>query len=333
MNWLQPSVTRSILLPLWGLTALLAFILHTLKAIHFNPPIYYPIGLVFIATLYCYLSLMIVRKSLLVFKKINLMVKKSSNLLQLNPKNIPQEIRPLIEQIQKTNPNHQATLESEARFASNAAHELKTPLATLYTHTQVALNAKDIHQCHKQLNNILKGIQKSTYLVNQLLDMSKAGPNYSPTMETVNLYPITQETIAEITPKAIGKDTEIALVAENRTCLIQGKPASLKILIRNLVDNAITYAPPKSAITVKLSINKHSHILLQVVDNGPGIPKEELPKVFDRFYRIHSGVGEGCGLGLSIAKQIASIHHATISLKPAPSGKGLTVQVEFPAHE
>lgn len=333
MNWPRPSIARSLTLKLSGLSCMAFLSLHALTYYALSPtPLLSLVTTLSIIVIYCSLSFLIIKQCLQPLKHFHQSIKKryNSDEVHLNLKDIPKEIHPLDNQLQKIINDYHERMKTEARFAANAAHELRTPLATLYTHTQVALKTNDIQTCHECLNDILKCVHTTTHLIEQLLDMSKAGPNYSPDKACINLYLITQETIADIAPKALQKDTDISLIAENKTCMVEGNTSSLKILIRNLVDNAITYTPPKSTISIKISNTGKEHILLQVIDNGPGIPKKEQSKVFDRFYRVHSGTGDGCGLGLSIAKQIALCHHAKISLKQALPKGGLVAQVEFP---
>jgi two-component system, OmpR family, sensor histidine kinase QseC len=135
--------------------------------------------------------------------------------------------------------------------------------------------------------------------------------------------------VAELAPAAIDKDIDLQL-AEGDTLRVPGEPALLAILLRNLIDNAIRYSPHHSVVRVKVA-RTGDGAEVTVIDQGPGIPAESRALVWERFYRV-LGTGEtGSGLGLSIAKRIADLHGATVTLSEGDAGRGLRVSVSFPA--
>ncbi len=216
----------------------------------------------------------------------------------------------------------------EKRFASDAAHELKTPLAALKIQAQVALNTENIEELRSALKNIVKGVDRSTHIINQLLTLSRALPEASIKKELVSLNKEASIIIAESLLFAKQKNIEIELIAPDRIQYIEGNPITIGVLIRNLVDNAIRYTPNNGLVQVLIE-EKGSNVILKVVDTGKGIPEQFREKVFDRFFRVLGTEETGCGLGLSIVKQIAQHHDAEIKVSTPPSGIGLEIAVIF----
>ncbi|HLF67355.1 MAG TPA: ATP-binding protein, partial [Gammaproteobacteria bacterium] len=252
----------------------------------------------------------------------------------LNPvdiKAIPKEIQPLIDELNRLFSELHEAFEREKRFAADAAHELKTPLAALRAQTQVAMRAHSDGQRLEALQKLITGVDRSAHVVQQLLTMSRMVPEATlPDFSQVNLRKIAAEVIAEIAPKALEKNTEIELVIPKFKPLIKGSPMALNILIRNLIDNAVRYTPYGSKIQVSL-LSYRNKTQLIVADDGPGIPEELRQRVFERFFRVIGNRAQGSGLGLGIVKQIADLHHATVQLDVPEWGKGLEVVISFPS--
>jgi two-component system sensor histidine kinase QseC len=242
--------------------------------------------------------------------------------------NYPKELIVLTESIDMLRKKITEHAEKDKKFAADAAHELRTPLAVVNTHAQVALGSESLAECKEELKSIIAGMQRSTHIVNQLLNLSRTNPDVVTQTEAVDLHLHTQNIMADLAPKAIEKNIEIELHAKGKI-IITANPTSIEILIRNIIDNAINYTPRGGRVIVR--INKQDlYIIFSVQDNGLGIPKELRERVFDRFFRIDTNAAEGSGLGLGIVKQIAQIHHAQIELNTPPAGKGLLFNVKFP---
>jgi two-component system sensor histidine kinase QseC len=243
---------------------------------------------------------------------------------------IPTEIKPLIDELNELFIRLKRAFEREKRFAADAAHELRTPLAALKAHVQVALKSPEGEEQNAALQKVLAGVNRSAHVVQQLLIMSRMAPETAAEGITeVNLTKEATEMIAELAPQALKQNTEIELIASQAIPNIKGHPTALGILIRNLIDNAIRYTPPDSLIKVIIEDFKNQ-VVLKVIDNGPGIPEELRQRVFERFYRILGSRSSGSGLGLSIVQQIATLHNASLELKTPASGNGLEVIVSFP---
>ena len=140
-----------------------------------------------------------------------------------------------------------------------------------------------------------------------------------------------QEIIASLAPFALEKHTTIALIAPPTPAYVKGYSRLLSILLRNLIDNAIRYTPENSAIQVIIEKASDKSVILKVIDNGPGIPKELRKRVFEPFFRILGVKAKGSGLGMNIIQQIIDLHQATISLNTPESGQGLEVDIHFPS--
>lgn len=242
---------------------------------------------------------------------------------------VPNEIRPLVDELNELFIRLQAAFQREKRFAADAAHELKTPLAALRTQTQVAINAIDKAERDAALQKTLQCVDRSTHIVQQLLTLSRMVPEA--TLEEAKPLDLKKEAvqvIAELVPAARKKDIDIELIAPEKLQIIMGYTVAIDILLRNLIDNAIRYTPNKGSVQVIITESKKL-IALRVIDSGPGIPEALKKRVFERFYRIVGTDAQGSGLGFSIVHQIVQIHKAKIRLTTPKSGKGLEIIVVF----
>lgn len=256
----------------------------------------------------------------------------SSHLDPVDASNFPTEIFPFADALNNLFYRLKLSIEQMKRFSSNASHELKTPLAALKTHTQVALASTDAKERKKALENIQVGVDRATHVVKQLLVLSRLEPDSTVNnVSSVNLSRLVVEITAHLTPMAIDKNIEIELNTRDSNNTIVGNDASIGILIRNLIDNAIRYTPENGFVHVDI-IRDHTNntTTFRVCDNGPGVPAEFREKVFERFFRVLGTKASGSGLGLAIVKQIADLHKAKISLSTPTTGKGLQVDVTFP---
>lgn len=254
-----------------------------------------------------------------------------SHLEPVSNEGVPEEIKPVIDELNMLFFRLKEGFEREKRFAADAAHELRTPLAALKTQVQVALNTDQLEEKNIALQKLLSSVNRSTHIVQQLLTMSRLVPGAAEVhdLEEVNLSKITREVLAMLAPMSIEKQIELALDAEDNTPYFAGYPTAIGILVRNLVDNAIRYSKICGHVNVTIQHTKNN-VILEVCDDGPGIPSELQSRVFERFFRVLGNKSPGSGLGLAIVQQIADLHHGWVELKTPPSGTGLTVKVFFP---
>jgi two-component system sensor histidine kinase QseC len=253
------------------------------------------------------------------------------NSLHLHPvgdKGVPTEVRPLVDAINSVFLRLKQALEREKRFTADAAHELRTPLAGLRTQAEVAKRSTDDTERRKALDQLLQGVDQNAHLVSQLLTLARVDPEASLDIYSeLDLCEIAASVIADLAGDAMSNSIDLGL--DDGCCgKILGNVDGVRILIRNLVDNAIKYTPRGGRVTVAVT-TRGRQAILKVNDSGPGIPAGQREKVLERFYRSNEGSVRGSGLGLSIVHRIAQLHNASIALAPSELG-GLAVDVTFP---
>jgi two-component system, OmpR family, sensor histidine kinase TctE len=265
--------------------------------------------------------------------------RKPDDLSPIEESFIPQEVAPLVSSINDLLDRLKTSLSTQKRFLADAAHQLKTPLAGLRMQAEMAQKAGSEEDIHKSLQQIAKSSVRATHTVNQLLALARAEttgrtlPN-SP----IDLAELVLEVIGDSVPRALDKPIDLGYEGPERVppeCIMEGNPTLLRELVRNLVDNAINYTPAGGVVTARVLVDKFSGVqVLQVEDNGPGIPEAERPLVFEPFYRVLGTNVDGSGLGLAIVQEIALQHGATLQLEDTHPGKGpqrgLRVSVHFP---
>jgi len=255
--------------------------------------------------------------------------RRSTHLKPIKRKNVPIEVQPIVNELNDLFVNLRLALIHNKRFAGDAAHELRTPLAALKANAQVALHAKSSEEQQHALKNLNLGVDRCTHLIEQLLTLSRLGPEAAlENCQNVLLSSVTAETIALLAPRALDKNIEIDLNTEIEHAYVYGNEISLTILVRNLVDNAIRYTPENGQVHVSI-FEEDDHYVLRVSDTGPGIPKELQERVFERFFRILGTNTVGSGLGLAIVQQIATLHQANIRLGQPQGHSGLEFDVVF----
>jgi two-component system sensor histidine kinase QseC len=223
------------------------------------------------------------------------------------------------------------TLDSERRFTANAAHELRTPLAAIQAHLHVVRNAAGEAERARAMDKLQLSIERSMRIVTQLLTLARVDPEQAlPDSQSVNLGEVAETVCVELAPLALQRDQTMELEVEPGLPPVRGNSDLLVMLLTNLVDNAIRYTPPASHIHISVRRDADG-CLLEVNDNGPGIPVTQRERAFERFYRIASQDQPGTGLGLAICRRIAELHGAHIVLADGPDGTGLTVSVVLPS--
>ena len=244
--------------------------------------------------------------------------------------NVPGELHPIIEQTNRLLERVATSIEQERRFTADAAHEIRTPLAAIRTHAQVAMAATDSVERAHALSLVIQASDRATHLLGQLLTMARLDSvSLIGGFVVCDLRRITIDVIADLTPHALANDVE-CMLNEGGESRVKGDPALLAVLVRNLVDNAIRYSPAGTAVTVTIR-QVEGEVRLVVSDQGPGIPVEERERVLSRFTRLAGNDAPGSGLGLSIALRIAQLHDATLTLTDGPAQQGLSVVLTLPA--
>ena len=237
---------------------------------------------------------------------------------------MPLEVKPLTEALNGLFSRISAMVQRERRFTSDAAHELRSPLAALRVQSEVVqLAADDEAMRLHALRQLDSGIQRATRLVDQLLTLSRAeAEDARDAFQPVNLQRLLQEALAEQLPQAdrVGVALRLESSAEP---VIQGHPLLLSLLARNLLDNAIRYTPEGSEVRVILESRS-----LRVEDNGKGLSEAEMQRLGERFWRPPGQEKSGSGLGLLIVRNVAQLHAMQLSFSQRQGG-GLCVALRW----
>ncbi len=253
----------------------------------------------------------------------------STHLEPIHLDKIPVEIKPVIDELNQLLERLKLAFERNKRFVADTAHELRTPLAALKTQAQVALKENDETAHQHALLKVVQSVDRCSHVVTQLLTLSNLSEEAALNdIQSLELHPLTTEILTYLVPMALEKNITIELTPPPADNTIIGNEITLGILIRNLVDNAIRYTPPKGVITVTI-LDWENTIVLRITDTGPGIPIKFHKLIFDRYYRIPGTTQTGSGLGLAIVKQIVQLHHADINLSTPANGIGLQIDVLF----
>ena len=243
---------------------------------------------------------------------------------------VPTEVMILVNSVNSLMRQLESVLNAQNRFIADAAHQLRTPLAGAQAQLELALSESKPEQHQQLLERVSASMERLSHTITQLLSLARNQQDASHNMALtpVNLNKIAQEVTTDMVPTAIKKGLDLGFEADSQKTMVLGDSKRLKEMLYNLVDNAVLYTPAGGKVTVKVQ-REAGEIVLSVIDNGPGIPKAEREKVFERFHRVMGTGQEGSGLGLSIVMEIAQLHQANIEIADEPRKKGLNIQVSF----
>ena len=242
----------------------------------------------------------------------------------------PEEVRALVKALNSLLAQVHENVSVQKRFISDAAHQLRTPLAGLKSQTELALTETDNPALQARLRRVHESATRSAHLINQLLTLARAEPESAAAQgrTRVDLRRLASEVTAELVPRGRHAGVDLGLdEGDEKPIEIHGNALLLRESLINLVDNAIRYAGDGSVVTVRLSA-QDSQAVLEVEDNGPGIAEADRERVFERFARA-THEGNGCGLGLAIVKEIVERHTGTVELQPVQP-RGLRAVVRLP---
>ena len=263
--------------------------------------------------------------------------RKPDDLSPIDNEHVPQEVAPLVSSINDLLHRLKTSVSNQKRFLADAAHQLKTPLAGLRMQAEMAQNASG-DDMHRSLQQIAKSSMQATHTVNQLLALARAETSGRSLPATaVDLGRIITEVIEDALPRALDKRIDLGYEGPEHAPgghTLMGSPTLVRELVRNLVENALNYTPTGGLVTLRLMIDRFSGVqVLQVEDDGPGIPEGERELVLEPFYRALGTNVDGSGLGLAIVQEIARQHGATLQLEDTypqrAQGRGLRVSVRF----
>jgi two-component system, OmpR family, sensor histidine kinase QseC len=278
----------------------------------------------------------VVRKSLKPVVRVQqaIAVRQGLDLTPLPDSGLPDEVRPLVDSFNGLLSRLDHALQSERQFVSDAAHELRTPLAALLTQAQVAMHAADLGETRQALDSLMRGIERTSRLAQQLLDSARVDSARGCTDRgAVDLAEVVAMVAREFELVAARKRQTIVLQLES--CQVDGNLDDLGILVRNLLDNALRYGSEDGRVEIVCRADAAAgSAVLTVRDDGPGVAEQERELIFERFFRGSNGNGErGSGIGLSLVARIARVHGATLSTGHGVAGQGFGVTLVFPGSD
>ncbi len=271
----------------------------------------------------------VVQRSLAPLRSVTMQVqaRDERTLLPLQAEDLPIEISPLVAELNRLLSRLNQAFAAQREFVADAAHELRSPLTSLRLQLQLLERATTPEAAGEARGMLEQGVDRAIHLVEQLLTLARADPQISVTaLAALDLTACAREAVADCHALALDRHIDLGLDAP-APVMIKGDREALRVLIRNLVDNAVRYTPVGGAVQVSVRSTGNG-ALLEVTDTGPGIAVAERERVFDRFYRLPSAQERGTGLGLAIVRAIATRHAAEVSLGDAASG-GLAARVRF----
>ena len=221
--------------------------------------------------------------------------------------------------------------DAQRHFVADAAHELRSPLTALRLQLQALQRSGEHNPAQTQaVARLGQGVERAISLVEQLLTLARAQAGGDSPLVLVDLPVLISEVVAQMLPLAQAAQVDLGLVEAQPVPQVLAEPEGLRVLLRNLVDNAVKYSPTGGRVDLSLAA-QGDQVSLYVDDSGPGIPPAERERVFDRFYRADSArmARDGSGLGLSIVKALAERNQANVSLGQAPTLGGLRVELRL----
>ncbi|WP_295568925.1 sensor histidine kinase [uncultured Stenotrophomonas sp.] len=242
----------------------------------------------------------------------------------------PRELWPAVEAYNDLLQRLDAMQAAQRRFVSNAAHQLRTPLAAMQVELESSLRQHDPQAQQLALSGTLAGLARLQHLVNQLLMLSRSEDSQGSvlSLQPVDLATLARGVVERYADRALAAGVDLGYDGPDEGVLVRGDPQLLREALGNLLDNALRYGAVRGVITLGLQQDAGG-VQVWVDDEGPGIAEAERARVTERFYRA-SSEGDGCGLGLAIVAEIAQRHGAALAIGTAPIG-GARVGLRFRA--
>ncbi len=259
--------------------------------------------------------------------------READELSPVSEEGLPDEVRPLVHELNLLFDRVRRAFDAQQHFVADAAHELRSPLTALKLQVQSLQRAPDEAARELAVGRLAAGIDRATKLVEQMLALARheasaaagARPVY------VDIVEVARLAVSDAIAGAQARRIDIG-IAHADDAVVSGQPEALRMLLRNLLDNAVKYTPEGGRVDIGIA-QREEGVELSVDDSGPGLPQAERERVLDRFYRSGEPQAPGSGLGLAIVKSIADLHGAIVSLTGSDSLGGLRVAVLFPPLE
>ena len=222
-------------------------------------------------------------------------------------------------------------VEGQQRFIAHAAHELRSPLTSLYGELQLALRkSRSAEEYRAAIEEALDSARRLKALAEDLLALARIGAEREPSRTPVALDEVAKAAASWVSREATRRHVELAIDSDGSSVL--GHAIDLERLLRNLLDNAVRHSP-KAATCASRHGARATWCTSPSLDEGPGVPPEERDRVFDPFFRAASERrrDDGSGLGLAIVREIARVHGGDVSVEQGPDGKGARFRARLPA--
>lgn len=244
-------------------------------------------------------------------------------------KEVPREVLPFVSAFNTLLKHVEDVFETLRRFTSDASHQLRAPLAVVRTHVELLGRRPETSQeLDAALTDISQALNTLQHLIVQLISLAKAErPPEAWPIETFDLVECTAATSRAYATRALDKGMELSFEPDLEQLVVSGSPIFAGEMISNLLDNCIRYGVRGGHITIRIPGIQGR---LEIEDDGPGIPSNQLERVFERFYRLpHTNDNEGSGLGLSIVQALGRRMGATVKLEAPATGRGLRAVIQF----
>ncbi|QGZ63690.1 sensor histidine kinase [Paraburkholderia acidisoli] len=241
----------------------------------------------------------------------------------------PVELRPFVESINRMIERLSVLVNAERKFIADAAHELRSPISAMQLQID---NLRDAPpgQYPERLDELRRGVARTGSLVSQLLGLARAEIGSAErVLVNVPLPALVTEVLADLLPLADARGIDLGVERLDEVS-VRATETDLRILVRNLVDNAIRYGHEGARVDIAVR-HEGSHVRIDVIDEGPGIAPADLPRVFDRFFRAAGHDTPGSGLGLAIAQALAQSYRGRVTLENRRDGTtGVVASIELP---
>jgi two-component system sensor histidine kinase TctE len=256
--------------------------------------------------------------------------RSARDLRPIDPAHAPQEAKPLVDGLNQLLAQLAEANRNQQRFLANAAHQLRTPLAGLQAHTELALAQQPEGAVREELKHMHEATIRTARLAAQLLALARAEPGGYRSGEPlpVHLPQVVQRSANDWVHRALKKEIDFGFDLDEAD--VTGDEFLLGEAYSNLAHNALEYTPRGGNVTARTGM-RDSRAFLEVEDDGPGIPATERERVLERFYRVPGSPGSGSGLGLAIVREIALAHGAELRIESGSAGRGCRATLLFPA--
>lgn len=256
--------------------------------------------------------------------------KKTNHMQKLPVEGIPHELLPFVESINRLLDRIAVLFDQQRRFVADAAHELRTPITALSLQIENLEHVDLSPDARERIGMLKNGVRRSTRLLEQLLTLARFEASSETAAPVTRLDDVSREVVADALQRASARNIDLGF-ERCEPVAVRANPASLAVLVRNLIENAIRYAPENGRIDLVVG-GEGGKAMFQVSDNGPGLAPADIPRIFEPFFRGARPVGDGTGLGLSIVERICKRLTGTVTVENigeqgSPAGLRVTVLV------